>query len=778
MKAARALAVLSLILVPLVATAADPGVAAAQQKLETARGNLTKAVQRIEKDPPETADLDAAHAAVEALKDAIDAGADLEQKDLDFAKAVLAARKELRTQREYVDQRRANVDLFNQRRAIDAALATLNDRAHGTEGKEAVSKNFDEARAAADALKKAIEEARPLIKKDSKFATYLAGAEATLAVQRKAIDERWTLQSVDKHRALVEQSRTALAAAMNPLSTTSSDEQFQTADHAASNLAKILEAGKVLEANDKSYRKDAEGVRKDLAQAKKQMDALWSETGLARLKAEIEPAKKDLGAAAKAVRSKKTTGDQLAEARTAAIVVRKLLEKYQAEASRSPAVGQYLTELKNTLVEVEGELERRKLETARSDVTQALKTIGGKNPTDEQFQEASSALVVLEKTLQTVHAKEPAMVQPAADATAQIRDARASIATRRLEVDVLRQRAKVEDARKQSADLMREASQANAGSDRMAEAETGIKLIRAALDEGAELVGKDREYAAYDREVKERVTELNAKLASRKIVLAATEGRTLLNDTTSAAKAGLEAAKKPDATDPDLAAATKSLEALGKAIDGNVALEKQDNGYAAQAAKARDNQQRLTEGLDFAKQARELRRQTVEALAAGASTAEAAAAGKTLRAQKEQGEKALAQFKGCESGGAMLLRDNTRLESVPLFIEGRRTPAKDVIALCVQRAEATEKLLAEVKPLIAFDEGPKRSFETGKSLLAQKKDGEALHQFDECISSGSILQNRNPELKERKFQVAGAETSLPELIQQCAGQRKTLKAKK
>src|SRR5262249_50894608 len=66
-------------------------ISAAQKSLETARANLAKAVQRIEVDPPSVGDLDAAHEAVEALKDAIDAGAQHEANDLAYAKTALAA---------------------------------------------------------------------------------------------------------------------------------------------------------------------------------------------------------------------------------------------------------------------------------------------------------------------------------------------------------------------------------------------------------------------------------------------------------------------------------------------------------------------------------------------------------------------------------------------------------------------------------------------------------------------------------------------------------------
>jgi hypothetical protein len=95
------------------AAAPDAGtarsVAEASKRVESARAALATAVQRIEKEPPSNADLDAALAAVEALKDALNAGASFETEDLDYARTVLAARKQLRTQREYVEERRAKV---------------------------------------------------------------------------------------------------------------------------------------------------------------------------------------------------------------------------------------------------------------------------------------------------------------------------------------------------------------------------------------------------------------------------------------------------------------------------------------------------------------------------------------------------------------------------------------------------------------------------------------------------------------------------------------------
>src|SRR5689334_20183424 len=175
------------------ARAASPDasqVAAAKNRLQSAADGLANAVKRIEKDPPSTPDLDAAWAAVGVLKDAIDAGASYEAADLEYAKAALAARKQLRTQRDFVEERRAKVYLFNHHRTIDAAVAAMNERVAATERKEAAPKDFDAARAAVADVKKAMEPARQFAKQDAAFARYLTETDAAVARQEKAIEDR------------------------------------------------------------------------------------------------------------------------------------------------------------------------------------------------------------------------------------------------------------------------------------------------------------------------------------------------------------------------------------------------------------------------------------------------------------------------------------------------------------------------------------------------------------------------------------------------------------
>ena len=70
--------------------------------------------------------------------------------------------------------------------------------------------------------------------------------------------------------------------------------------------------------------------------------------------------------------------------------------------------GQYVAEVEKNLVEVEVELQKRALDAARAEVTQAIKGLE-KAQTNETVAEARTAILALEKTLETVHQKDPAL---------------------------------------------------------------------------------------------------------------------------------------------------------------------------------------------------------------------------------------------------------------------------------------------------------------------------------------------------------------------------------
>ncbi|HEX8703288.1 MAG TPA: hypothetical protein VF815_30910 [Myxococcaceae bacterium] len=766
--------------VPTAAAAPEAGaaksVAEATKRLESARAALATAVQKIEKDPPSNADLDAAVVAVEALKNALDAGASFETEDLDYAKAVLAARKEYRTRREYVDERRAKVHIFEFRRRIDSAMAALNAPMAKVAGKEPGQQEMDDARAAVAAVKKLADESRSLTKQDEKFATYLTEVDATVARHEKTIDDRWLELSAQKQRGLLDERRKALTTAVAELSKAWSDEKFGATDKATAALQKQLDEGKPLEAKDKAYRAEADKARAEITQARRQMEQSVAMAGVSRIKEEMGPAHDELVASAKALRARKPTPEQLAEAKTAAFVGRKLVEKYEPQASASPAIGQYITEVKNTLVEVEVALQVRSLDAARAEVTQALRNLEKRVVTDEQFEEANTAMTVLAKTLETVHAKNPAISPAAAEARQLLKDGKATIELRRYQVDLTRQRAKVDEARKNASALVTQIQKEKPSDAQLLEAENAVKQIGVVLEAGASFVKKDRDYALYAKESKERMLELNDRITRRRIALSAADSRALLTEQVGTAREKLAAVRAVSTTDADLEAASKSVDTLMQSIETRAELEQQDAGYAASAERAKTELLKLVEALEFAKQERALRRTTGEALAAANTASEAAASSSDLRKKKELYASAMEKLKACQDDGARMLKENARLASADVLVGGMPVKPAEVMSQCAQKAVALQEPQKQVDVRIRFDEGPRRAYESAKALLAKSRKKEALDQLNECIAAGRILENRFPDFKEHKFEVSGAKLSVVELVQTCVKERKPLQA--
>lgn len=760
------------------AAAPDAGtarsVAEASKRVESARAALAAAVQRIEKEPPSNADLDAALAAVEALKDALNAGTPFETEDLDYARTVLAARKQLRTQREYVEERRAKVHIHDFRRRIDGALAALDARMAKLAEKDPAPKSMDEARAAVEALEKLAEEGRPLTGQDPKFATYLTEVDAAIARHEKTLDERWLQQSAQKQRGLLSESRNALATALAELDKAWSDEKFGAADKAAVALQKQLDEGKPLEGRDKAYRSEAEKARAELAQARRRMEELVVQAGVSRVKAEMGPAHDELVVAAKALRARKPTPEQLAEAKTAAFVARKLVERYEPQAARSQAIGQYIAEVKNTLVEVEVALQVRSLDVARADVLQALRNLEKRAVTDEQFEEAKTALVVLEKTLETVHAKNPAISGAAAEARQLLRDGRATMERRRYEVDLQQQRAKVDEARKNAAALVTQLQKEQPSEAQLQAAENAVKQIGVVLEAGAQLARKDRDYAVYAKESKERMAELSDRINRRKAVLAAADARAQLTERLASTKEKVEAAKRVSATDADIETASKSVDEVMRMFEARAELEKQDAGYAAYAERARTEWLKLVEALELAKQARALRRMTGEALVAARKAADAAASSADLLKRKELYASALEQLKACQDDGARMVKENASLATADVLVDGVPTRPQEVMARCAQQAEALQEPQKRAEVQLRFQEGPKKAYDSAKQHLSKGRKNEALAQLNECIAEGRILENRYPDFKQQQFDVGGTRMSVLELIQVCVKERKPL----
>jgi hypothetical protein len=448
-------------------------------------------------------------------------------------------------------------------------------------------------------------------------------------------------------------------------------------------------------------------------------------------------------------------------------VVRKLVEKFQPQASRSQAFGQYVEGVKKDLTELELLLIQRSLENAKAEVNKGLREIEKRTATADQFNELNTALTVLEKTLESVPRRDlPAEL---ADGKALVRDVRARMARRKIEVDMVAQKAKVKATRDTTEEVVKGIQARDIGNEQLEAADRAIKLLVSVLDEGAPLAKADSDYRTFDTATRDRVAILQDRVVVRRILLQASIAKGRLTELTAEARASLETARQPEGTDAQLETAGKNIEAINAAVEANVALEKKDKGYAGAADTARANYLKLVEALELTKPARALRRATGEAAAyaAGGST-------KDLRKQKEQYEKAVEKLRGCERDGEAMLKENPALLKSSVLVEGRLMQPKEVTAMCAEDAKVAEAQLRMANALIAFDEGPRRTYEAATALLSRGDKGAALKNFGECISSGKLGLYKYPEWKERTFLVGGAQMSVDQVVEKCTAQRKAL----
>jgi hypothetical protein len=313
--------------------------------------------------------------------------------------------------------------------------------------------------------------------------------------------------------------------------------------------------------------------------------------------------------------------------------------------------------------------------------------------------------------------------------------------------------------------------------EQLAEAEKAVKQVNVVLEEGVAFVKMDHDYQVFANDTKGRVADLTERIAKRKIALAAAEARAALQELLNTAKAKIDASKKSSSTDADITAAQKAVDDIPKALEAKADLEKKDGGYAGFAERGRNEVIRLIEALEISKQARELRRMTGDALTA-ANTAVTTANGATdQKKKKELYEQALAKLKACQEDGGRAVRDNPSLARVEVLLDEQPSNAKAVMAACAEKSAGLQEPLKQTVAQIRFEDGPKKAYEAARYLLQQGRKPEALAQYNECVATGRIAENRHPEYKDKKRDVAGQSLTVLELVDLCDKERKPLQGK-
>ncbi|MCB9655750.1 MAG: hypothetical protein H6729_16620 [Deltaproteobacteria bacterium] len=906
-----------------IAVATTPA-SAATARLEDAMEKVRQAIAALDRDAPGPKEFDRANAALTELSTLTDAGSDLEPKDLDYAKTALKARRMLREKRTYLDDKRAKADVFTLWRELKQTLTDLQDsveratRKEGTNGSRNGTKGESEREAEAKLAKLkarlAEDKTRQGGQVDDAFGVFVRDANSKVDELIHTLAQRRTALEIERARVQIETQTTKLNDAVRGMHESKpTDDAFERADAALRTLEETIANAKSLATKDAAFARTVETAKEDIKRCQKDISATFSAVGLARLKEELEPAHRALQQLARElagksshptndVKASQAGDDRIAEGRTASIIVRKLLDKFQGLIARSEAVRGYANDVRKTLIEVETQLQERALapfdaaldhaasalavrapsedsiaeaeglldalrpvlaqgepleresrayaqsarqsrkkseaiarkltdarvnalvaakteaiDKARRDLLSAINALKRRSPSDDQFKEAKTAQIVLEKTLEQLDDDKTLASAVRRDKTTAIlrresekiaKNAAREIDQRQREVEAERKRATVDPNLKFIERALEKARrQPSVDAATLDEIDAKIVEARAMLAAGEAIERQVFDYRKWAREARRILTINERDLSKQRYTLTLNLNRSSLDDELSAARDATAQALALEATEADIDRLSAHLQAVRKAFAHGVEIASNDRTHRAYLARVERAFAAIAPKLDLARTLLTLREKMSEAsfgaesslekassLApgseAGAGPGAGAGSASSLAEQKRLLDAAVSALETCQQIGTSTLDATPEVSDAMIAWRAPKTPTtlstKAFVARCGERLETTKETLKKVTGLLAFERGPKRTSEAGRERLSRASSAsgsaakalydEALDLFEECISSGKILEYSNPELKDRAFEVGGRSITLPALIKECTTESKRLRS--
>ncbi|MBK8010397.1 MAG: hypothetical protein IPK13_03555 [Deltaproteobacteria bacterium] len=901
----------------MVAVATTPASAAAL-RLEQAMDAVREAIATLEQDAPGSEAFDRADAAIAELSTRTEAGVDLEPKDLDYAKTALRARRMLREKRAYIDQKRAKTEIFAVWRELKQELTDLEstveratrsvDRAAGAEATEATEDaRASEAHARLEKIKARLSESKVRRggEADEAFGTFLRQAGAAVDELIRKLAQHRTALEIQRARAKIDAQMTKLhevVRAMHEAKPT--DETFGRADAALRDVEATIKDAGALAAKDAGFARDVAATRQEVERIQKEVSATFSAAGLARLKEELEPAHRALkqiatgfsgkssgpkGAANEPVPNQQENereNEELAEARTAAIVVRKQLERFQGLIARSDAVKKYAHDVRETLIEVETRLQARALvpieeamdramsalsarspteeavaeaeglidslrpvlslgetleresrayaqraqqarkkaeaitkkissarmaslvatqakalDKARRDLLTAIDALKRRDPSDEQFKEARTAQIVLEKTLERLASDREIEAAFRRDKTTAIlrrdsatlaRNASREIDRRMREVQAERQRGLIEPSLKFIAKALEKVGRQPLVDEATLDAiEAKLIEARAALAAGETFERQVFDYRKWARDAKRTLLAHERDLSKRRFALALSLNRSVLDDGLAAARDAIAKSLALEATKTEVDELAENLEAVRRSFAEGMKLAESDRTHRAYLTRVQQTFEAMAPKLDLARALLTLREKMSRAAFGAETSLEKAASAASLAEQKRLLDSAIEDLETCQEVGTSSLDSTPEVGTAMLVWRApddsstQTLNTKAFVARCSERLGTTKETLKQVTGLLAFERGPKRTSEAARERLSRASSAsgadakalsqEALSLFEECISSGKILEYSNPELKDRTFEVSGRPVTLSALVKACTAESKRLR---
>ncbi len=482
---------------------------AAKVALAAADAQLDAAISKAKEKAPTEEALNKAQAAVDALRATLKLGARFEPKDLEYARAALAARKRLRLEGALIETRRKQAIFEFRQKAIDAQLSALEQSIEQISATSA-KPDFDRAEQLALEVQTALKKAQPLAKEHAALRAYLKKTTAELQSQRQAIHLKRVAQTASQKRTEVEGAQKRFLDSAEALwgkaAEAITDAQFTQASAAGEHLAQLLKNARPLEVQNRDYGAFAAGVRKALVEKQSAIKKLWSTVALARLQAQLEPANRDLSAALSQLQKTPNSASLLAEARTATIVVDKLLEQYGPLAN-TPQLSRYIAQVRQTLVQSQVFLQKRKVD---------LQLAALNRSTLDQRDGALDALRDLLDQAKPLELQDRAYRSYANQQRQKLKRSRAQLAERRKSDAVRAQRKQLQQAQRALAKALNKLRRRNPKAADFQAAEDAREALRITLEGARPLARKDAKLSADVRKLRPRLRDAKKTIKQRK----------------------------------------------------------------------------------------------------------------------------------------------------------------------------------------------------------------------------------------------------------------------
>lgn len=328
-------------------------------KIQAAQANLKDSLAAIKKKNPEEPDLKRATESVDAVRAALDEGAELESKDPEYSKWALAARKDLADKKKIVEQRNLEVEIDRAKATISRSIADLGASMKRLQAKDVADADFQAARAAWDGAHAALGQGEALVAKDARFAKYFGEVRARVEAQKNSIGERLHDVEVRRQKAQLEERRKALASSLNRLNSPGPGA-VEEANAAMAEVQKGIDEGATLAAKDIDYAKYLADVKKSLTAAKERIDGREENNSIEAQKAKVETELANLKGAASGIDGFSVTEEQFKAVSDAVAAVNKALAEGSELEHKNGKYNEWALKTKKTVRGYEEKVGKRK----------------------------------------------------------------------------------------------------------------------------------------------------------------------------------------------------------------------------------------------------------------------------------------------------------------------------------------------------------------------------------------------------------------------------------